>query len=104
MADKKNNIDKSKEHMEKSKDEIKKSKAELEKELKKTAEELRAKSERRYNDVVARLERERINVQNRVNEDYKEAQRYVSSNPEEGVAIAFAGGIVLGLCLGLMRK
>lgn len=80
------------------------SKDELENELRQTANELRAKSEARYNRVIARLDRERKNLQNEVTEDYREARRYVRSNPEEGVAIAFAGGLVLGLCLGILRR
>ncbi len=93
-----------KEHMKKSKEEMKKSKDELEKDLKKTAKELKAKSEESYNRIVGRLDNQRKNMQNMAREDYKEARRYVRSNPEEGLAMAFAGGLVLGLCLGLMRR
>ncbi len=100
----KTNMEKSKEHMNKSKEEMRKSKDELEKEVRKSATELRAKSEQRYNEVVARLNKERKNMQDAVAEDYKEARRYVRSNPEEGVGIAFAGGLILGICLGIMRR
>lgn len=100
----KKDMEKSKEHLKKSKEEMKKSKDELEKELKRSARDLKAKSEERYNRVIGRLDRERKNMQNMVAEDYKEARRYVRSNPEEGLGIAFAGGLVLGLCLGIMRR
>lgn len=100
----KSNMKKSKEHMEKSKEELKKSIDELEKELRDSAGDLRAKSEERYNRVITRLDKERKNMQHMMAEDYQEARRYVSSNPEEGLAFAFAGGLVLGLCLGIMRR
>lgn len=100
----KEDIKKSKEHMNKSKEELKHSIDELEKELRQSAQELKAKSEESYNRIVARLDKERRTMQDMVTEDYKEARRYVRSNPEEGLAFAFAGGLVLGLCLGIMRR
>lgn len=97
MADKKNKIDQSKE-------ELKKSKDELEKALKASAEDIRTKGEERYNRTAESLNNTRRNIEDRATADYRDARRYVRSNPEEGVVAAFAGGLVLGLCLGLMRR
>ncbi len=81
-----------------------KSKKEIEDELKKSAEDLKEKSEDSYNRLINKLEKERKNISNELNNDYKEARRYVRSNPEEGVLMSFAGGLAIGLLLGVIKK
>lgn len=81
-----------------------KSKEQLEKELKQSAEDLKDKSEESYDRLIDRLDRERKHITNELDKDYKEARRYVRSNPEEGVLMAFAGGLAVGLLLGIIKK
>jgi ElaB/YqjD/DUF883 family membrane-anchored ribosome-binding protein len=57
-----------------------------------------------YEMLIKRLKKERDHLQTEVNHEYREARRYVRENPEEGIAIAFAGGIVLGYVLGKLGK
>ncbi|HET6527229.1 MAG TPA: DUF883 C-terminal domain-containing protein [Balneolaceae bacterium] len=57
-----------------------------------------------YEMLIKRLKEERDNLQTEMNHEYREARRYVRENPEEGVLIAFAGGIVLGYVLGKLGK
>lgn len=53
-----------------------------------------------YEKLINQLKKEREEVKDELNRDYRQARRYVRSNPEEGVLIAFAGGIALGYILG----
>ncbi|MGF1670935.1 MAG: hypothetical protein ACFCU6_10825 [Balneolaceae bacterium] len=32
--------------------------------------------------------------------EYRNARRYVRANPEQGIGIAFAGGLIAGILLG----
>ena len=57
-----------------------------------------------YEKLIKRLKKERDGLQNELNHEYREARRYVRENPEEGVLISFAGGIVLGYLLGKIGK
>lgn len=53
-----------------------------------------------YEKLINQLKKEREEIKEVLDRDYREARRYVRSNPEEGVLIAFAGGIALGYILG----
>lgn len=64
-----------------------------------TEEKKRAKI-RGYEKLIDQLKKEREEIKDVLDQDYREARRYVRSNPEEGVLIAFAGGIALGYILG----
>ncbi|HEX6982188.1 MAG TPA: hypothetical protein VF181_05465 [Balneolaceae bacterium] len=57
-----------------------------------------------YEKLIKRLKKERDSLQTEINHEYREARRYVRENPEEGVLIAFAGGIVLGYVLGKLGR
>lgn len=60
--------------------------------------------QKNYEKLIERLKKERAGLQNELNHEYREARRYVRENPEEGVLISFAGGIVLGYLLGKLGK
>ncbi len=53
-----------------------------------------------YEELIDRLKKEREELQNELNRDYREARRYVRSHPVEGVIYAFVGGVALGYMLG----
>lgn len=57
-----------------------------------------------YEQLIDRLKEEREELQNELNRDYREARRYVLSHPEEGVLLAFAGGVALGYLLGKIGR
>jgi len=53
-----------------------------------------------YDDIINTLKSERENLEREVRHEYRNARRYVRANPEQGVGIAFAGGIIAGILLG----
>lgn len=57
-----------------------------------------------YEKLIDRLKEEREELQDELNRDYREARRYVRSHPEEGVLLAFVGGVALGFVLGKIGK
>lgn len=58
----------------------------------------------RYEKLIDRLMEEREAVEDMLDNDYREARRYVRTHPVEGVLAAFAGGLVLGLIIGRNSK
>jgi len=79
-------------------------KKDIEKELEETAKELKEKGVSGYENIIDRLNNERKKISREVDRDYKEARRYVRSNPEEGLLIALIGGLAIGLLLGRSSK
>lgn len=82
-------------------------KEELEKELENleaSARELKDKGVDGYEQLIDRLDKERNNLRKEIDSEYKEARRYVRSNPEEGVLVALVGGLAIGLLLGRLVK
>ncbi|MDZ7659191.1 hypothetical protein [Fodinibius sp.] len=57
-----------------------------------------------YEKLINRLKKERAELEDEINRDYREARRYVRSHPEEGVLIGFVGGIALGYLLGKLGR
>lgn len=90
--------------MAKEKEEIEKEIEETAENLKKSAEELKSKGAKGYEKLLDRLDEERHNIRKELDRDYKEARRYVRSNPEEGVLLALVGGLAIGLLLGRYTK
>lgn len=68
------------------------------------AEEKKRAKIRGYEKLINQLKKEREEIKDELDRDYRQARRYVRSNPEEGVLIAFAGGIALGYILGKLGK
>ena len=68
---------------------------ELKETLKKEREELR----NTYDDVRKRLKSEGDRLQGEFRREYDTARKYVEKNPETGVGVALAGGLLLGFAL-----
>ncbi len=66
--------------------------------------EARQKMNKSYEQLIDRLKKERKELQHELNNEYREARRYVRSHPEEGVLIGFVGGIALGYLLGKLTR
>lgn len=73
-------------------------------EAEKAASETTRKMNKSYEQLIERLKRERNELQQELNNDYREARRYVRTHPEEGVLIGFVGGIALGYLLGKLTR
>lgn len=59
---------------------------------------------RGYEKLIDRLQEERQQVQKEMDREYKRARGYIRAHPEEGVLMAFAGGVVLGLLIGKLSR
>lgn len=57
-----------------------------------------------YEKVLDRLKEERQHLRDDIERDYKEARGYVRSHPEEGILVAFVGGLALGILLGGLSR
>ncbi len=53
-----------------------------------------------YDDIINTLRSERENLEREIRHEYRNARRYVRANPEQGIGIAFAGGLIAGILLG----
>lgn len=61
-------------------------------------EEVKARAAQ-VDEVVERLKSERVRLERELRQEYRKARRYVRAHPEEGVALAFLGGVCIGLLL-----
>lgn len=52
-----------------------------------------------YERLIERLNEEKSRLERDVKHEYRSARRYVRANPEEGVTIAFVGGLAAGLII-----
>lgn len=50
-----------------------------------------------YDKLLEKLNQEKDRIEKELKGEYENAKKYVKSNPEEGVAYAFAGGFLLGV-------
>lgn len=75
-----------------------------EEELEKKIEEKKRAATKRYEKLIDRLKKEREDLTNEIDRDYREARRYVRSHPEEGVFFSFVGGLALGYILGKIGR
>jgi len=69
-----------------------------------TTEEKKRAKIRNYEKLIDRLKKEREDLSNEINKDYREARRYVRSHPEEGVLVSFVGGVALGYILAKLGR
>ncbi|GEM_PF-6474649 len=49
-----------------------------------------------YEDTISKLSDERDRLERDLKKEYRNARRYVRSNPEQGVGISLLGGFVIG--------
>lgn len=71
-----------------------------EKEIKEIIQKEKDALSKAYSDVLNKLQDERNKLQKELRSEYKTAKKYVKKNPESGVGIALAGGVLLGIVIG----
>lgn len=69
-----------------------------------TSDVLQEKVEKTYDDVIDRLKDERDWIEREIKHEYRNARRFVRANPEKGLGIALAAGIVIGILFGRATK
>ncbi|MEX2641337.1 MAG: hypothetical protein WD266_11655 [Balneolales bacterium] len=52
-----------------------------------------------YDKLLEKLNQEKDRIEKELKGEYENAKKYVTSHPEEGVAYAFAGGVVFGIII-----
>ena len=60
--------------------------------------------EQKFDEVIDRLKDEKDRLEIELRHEYRNARRYVRANPERGLGIALAAGIVIGILLGRSTK
>lgn len=70
-----------------------------EKEIKETVKKEKEALSKAYGEVLDRLNAEREKIEKDIRNEYKNARKYVSKNPETGVGLALAGGLLMGLII-----
>lgn len=75
-----------------------------EKEIRETLQREKEELKDSYNNLVKRLQDEGNKLQGELQKEYKSAKKYVKKNPETGVGIALAGGLLIGLALAKLVK
>lgn len=71
-----------------------------EKEIKEIIQKEKDALSKAYGDALNKLQDERNKLQKELRSEYKTAKKYVKKNPESGVGIALAGGVLLGIVIG----
>lgn len=71
----------------------------LEKQLEKAGDALEQKAIENYDKALVKLQYEKDRLERELRHEYRNARRYVRANPEQGIGIAFAAGLFLGLLL-----
>lgn len=64
-----------------------------------TTEALQNKAEETYDVLLDRLRYERDGLERELKHEYRNARRYVRSNPEQGLGLAFVAGLIAGALL-----
>jgi len=54
---------------------------------------------RTYEETISKLNSERDRLERDLKKEYRNARRYVRSNPEQGIGISLLGGFVLGFVI-----
>lgn len=57
-----------------------------------------------YEELSGKLREEKSRLEREMKHEYRNARRYVRANPEQGMGIAFASGIVIGLLLSKLTN
>ncbi|MGB0346369.1 MAG: DUF883 family protein [Balneolaceae bacterium] len=69
-----------------------------------TGDVIQEKVEKTYDDLIDRVRDERDWIERELRHEYRNARRFVRANPERGIGIALAAGIVIGILLGRSTK
>ncbi|MEX0945193.1 MAG: DUF883 C-terminal domain-containing protein [Balneolaceae bacterium] len=78
---------------------------EKEKQLKETILKEKEELKTAYNEILSKLKDEGEKLQLDIRKEYDSAKKYVKKNPETGVGVALAGGLIIGLAIAkLFRK
>ncbi|RNC80107.1 MAG: DUF883 family protein [Balneola sp.] len=81
---------------------------EVQKKIGKTVTEatdvVQGRVEQTFDEVIDRLKDEKDRLEVELRHEYRNARRYVRANPERGLGIALAAGIVIGILLGRSTK
>lgn len=75
-----------------------------EEELKETLEKERKELKNTYADIRKKLKSEGDRLQGELQKEYSNARKYVEKNPETGVGVALAGGLLLGFAIAKLFK
>jgi ElaB/YqjD/DUF883 family membrane-anchored ribosome-binding protein len=75
------------------------SKKRIEESLEKAGDILEQKAIESYDKALDRLQYEKDRLEREIRHEYRNARRYVRANPEQGLGIAFAAGLFLGILL-----
>ena len=73
-----------------------KTKQDIEDTIYDTIEALQQKAEQTYDALLDRLRYERDGLERELKHEYRNARRYVRANPEKGLGVAFAAGLIIG--------
>jgi ElaB/YqjD/DUF883 family membrane-anchored ribosome-binding protein len=77
----------------------------MEKELKQAIEKEKKALNDAYEDMLGKLKKEQKKFQKELKSEYDDARKYVKDNPETGLGIALAGGLLLGFAISkLIRR
>lgn len=55
--------------------------------------------EQAYDRIIANLRQEKDRIERDVRKEYRNARKYVRSNPERSIGLSFATGVVMGVLL-----
>lgn len=70
-----------------------------EKELKDAIKKEKEALNEAYDDMLKKLKSERDKISKDIKSEYNNARRYVKKNPETGLGVALAGGLLVGFVL-----
>jgi ElaB/YqjD/DUF883 family membrane-anchored ribosome-binding protein len=80
----------------------------IKKRIGKSAEETNAlikeKVDTIYSDLIDRVKDEREWIEREIRHKYRTTRRYVRANPEKGIGIALAVGLLIGIVIGSSKK
>ena len=69
-----------------------------------SSEVLQDKLAKSYDDIIDRLKDERDWLERELRHEYRNARRYVRTNPEQSIGLALLAGVVTGILIGRSSK
>ncbi len=79
-------------------------KKKIEETINKAGDVIEQKAIENYDKALDKLQYEKDRLERELRHEYRNARRYVRANPEQGVGIAFAAGLFIGLLLSRGSK